>query len=195
MATKKVAKVAAKKSVAKVAHPEAVNPEEGVELLEFSVSAVIPIQQYGNIQPRITVRGHSIRRAREIVMPIMESLYKQYAETPLNGKEPRFYEGTVTVEEKRVERVEAPEQKVPETPSEDAQNAVAGSPTNAAPAPAKVEKPEAVVKAERAIALAVTLDAIDLIKEKIAASEKIEASFKPALLELVDAKRKELDVF
>ena len=106
-----VKKTVAKKSVAKVAKtkkaPKTIKPVKGEEItftrggVVFEVSAVIPTQQYGNIQPKIQVVCNTVEEGRAMVMPMIEELYKTYAETPLSGKPLKFL-GKVTESEKVV---------------------------------------------------------------------------------------------
>jgi hypothetical protein len=162
-------------------------PKEPVKLVSFAVSAVIPTQQYGNIQPRIEVVAPTIEAAREAVMPVMESLYRQYAEAPLSGKEPRFY-GKVTEEVKVVVPEAKPE--APVAPAAEEPKPTGAPEAPAAPAPAA--KPEPVLKAEKAIAVAATLDAILAIGAQIEKSVKIPQEYKDPLAVLVLKRRKAL---
>ncbi len=157
-----------------------------VGLISFRVSAVIPTQQYGNIQPSIEVMAGSIEDARAVVMPIIEDLYQTYAELPLNGKEPKFY-GKITAETVNVAAPAPKEKEVAESsPSSTAASEVATSPTTVP------SKSDAVLKAEKAIGLAMSIEATEAIQSQIEKSVKIEASDKPALYTLVLKKRKEL---
>lgn len=91
---KKETKTKAKKAIEK----KEVKPK--VTLVEFTMSAVIPTVQYGNIQPSITVKADSIESAREMVAPIIESMYNQYSE-----QIPRFLKPAI----KEVVKTVAPE--------------------------------------------------------------------------------------
>ena len=163
-------------------------------LVSFSVMAVIPTQQYGNIQPKIEVTAKTIEDARAVVMPMIEDLYKTYAEMPLNGKEPKFY-GKITETVKVVDTESVAQEQAATTRQPDALNAAAikSQQEQAAPAPTPAaEKPEPVLKAEKAIALAATEDATHAIQDQIQNSTKILPEYKPALYELVLKRRKEL---
>lgn len=155
---------------------------ENVKLVSFTVGATIPTQQYGNIQPKIEVTAPTIEEARHIVMPIIEELYKQYAEKPLSGKEPSFY-GKVTETVKEVVPATPTPAAIAEAPAE----TVAVEPVNTTP------KPEPVVKAEKAIKNASTEAAATLIQDQIEKSVKIPQEFKDGLLKLCLQKRKELE--
>lgn len=208
-ATKKVAKKAtAKKTTTKT--PKATKSK--VELVSFEVAAVIPTQQYGNIQPKIVVTAPTIEEAKEVVMPMIEELYTTYAELPLNGKPVKFA-GKVTVEEKKVEApapAPAPKAGTPATESSPAPSAPSSSPSapaaptaptapaGPAPAPAPAAPavdtvPEPVIKARKAISLSTSKEALALVRNQIENSVKIDPSFKPDLIKLCDEKLKELD--
>lgn len=188
VAAKSAKKVAAPKP-AKVAKPakkekNVVNVKAPTEatFVSLKVRAVIPTQQYGNIQPEIEVIAPTYEMARDFVMPRIEELYKTYAERPVNGNLPSFV-GPIKVEEKIVS---APAPKAP-----------AASPVSSAPAPEAAPassgpKSEAVLKAEKMISLATTPEAALLIQDKIEKSVKITDEEKPALMTLVLNKRNEL---
>lgn len=165
----------AKKKKAKIA-------PVNVRLVSLTVGAVIPTQQYGNIQPSITVEATTIEEARAVVMPVIEDLVRIYAET-----KPGFL-GRVEVTEKIV----TPPAKTVEAPvSPSSAQAPAAAP--ASPAPKKEEasaskssadKPESVLKAEKAIGLAATTDAVNAIQKQIESSVKIPEKYKNDLIEL-----------
>jgi hypothetical protein len=154
--------------------------KSSVKLVSFSVTAVIPTQSYGNIQPSIQVTAGTIEEARNVVMPVIEDLYKTYAETPLNGKDPRFV-GKITETVKTVPVIKEVDVVAP---------APVAAPTFEVEVP--VEKPESVLKAEKMISMATTTPAIELIQDKINASVKIPSEFKADLITLVLKKRNEL---
>lgn len=206
MATKKVAKKAGLLKPAKVAKSTQetrrafsrtiplTKPE--ATLISFSVTAVIPTQQYGNIQPKIEVTASSIEEARAFVMPVIEDLYKQYAES-----KPGFL-GKVVVTEKII-----PQAQVSPVPAEQAQNsyvengaaqqpqaqssAAQQNNTDLVPGAAPKPKSDAVLKAEKAISLAMTAQAAIAIQDQIEKSVKIAPEDKPELIALVLKKRNE----
>ncbi len=150
-----------------------------VKLTSFSFGATIPTQSFGNITTRIEVQSDSYEAAREFATPKILELYVQYCEI-----KPTFM-SKITVEEKVV---------TPSTPQADP----AASSLKPAPVPqstsVNVEKPksEAVLKAEKAIGLAMSEDAANAIQEQIEKSVKIAAEDKPALYTLCLKKKKEL---
>lgn len=201
MATKKVAKkvVAPKPAkVAKAAKKKVTLPSQQgswtppVTFKSFSVRAVIPVQQYSNIQPEITVEAMTYEQARDFVMPLIEDLFRQYSES-----KPAFL-GKVT---ETVKVVTPPAQQ--DTTFNPTANAVASSATAPAPVasnesnavtstPANAaQKSEAVVKAEKKISLAMSDDAVQLIQDQIQQSVKIAPEDKPALITLCLHKRNE----
>lgn len=195
VAKKEVKKVTIKKEVTGA---KKLKPESKVTLVSFSVSAVIPTQQFGNIQPRIEVTAPTYEEARAYVMPLMEELYTQYAEMPLNGRPPRFL-GKVTETEKVVDvKVPAPKVEAPTTESSVAPSAPSSSeltpePTPVAPAPeATVERPAPFLKAQKAIQLALSYEALDAIEKQISDSIKINPADKPELLQMAQARRNKI---
>ena len=157
-------KAAAKKPAVKKA------PKSKVTLVSFEVTAVISTQQYGNIQPSITVNAPTIEEAREHVMPMIEDMFKQYSEV-----RPGFL-GRVTASEKVVKPTPAP------TP--------APTPTNQHGEDGQKSAP--FMKAERAIELATGHDALALIEAQVNKSVKIDPADKPALLVMITNRRNEL---
>ena len=87
-----VKKVAKKKTTKKVA------PK--TQLKELTVEAVIPVCQYGNVQPKITVTSNDFDEAQKYCMDKVSAMFKQYADVKLNNEKPA--ETTNTVEAKKV---------------------------------------------------------------------------------------------
>lgn len=192
MASKKV--VAAKPAKKVPAPKPAKVAKPNYSLVSFSVSAVIPTQQYGNIQPKIEVVAKTIQDARAVVMPMIEDLYKTYAEAPLSGREPKFYGKVVeTVKTVAPTAQAAPMPTYTPGPTKEQVEAQQGSAASTeAPAAPQKPKSEAVLKAEKAISLALTGDAAERIQEQIVKSTKIAEEDKPDLITLVLKKRGEL---
>lgn len=183
-----VKKTPAPKKEANVLKEAVVKPVKGEERayvrggVVFEVTAIIPTQSYGNIQPKIQVMCNSIEEGRALVMPVIEDMYRTYSD----GQPVRFLsrvevtEKVVTAQKAPVTAPVAPSQPV--TPP--APQATAEAPKVQATAAAPVvENPEAVRKAEKAISLAATEAALEMIQNQIAASTKIDQVYKPALLE------------
>lgn len=189
----------------KEAKPKAAKKVSSVQLVTFEMGAVIPTQQYGNFQPRVVVTAKTLEEARAVVMPFMEDLYKTYAELPLNGRDPKFY-GNVTVTEKVVD-VKAPAPKAePEatvsSPAPSAPSSSESTPAPAEPAPVttgataptgpSVQRSEPYMKAHKAITLASSHDALDVIKAQIEKSVKIAPEDKPELLDILATRKNEI---
>lgn len=177
----------------KIAKPKKVKTT--AKFVSFTVTAVIPTQQYGNIQPKIEVQADSYQDARDFVMPLIEEMYIRYGES-----KPDFL-GRITETIKVVKAVageklekgdlvkKAPEE-VPTAQQEAAKTLPPQATASTTPtATAPVQKPESVLKAEKAVSLAMTEDALNLIKNQIEKSVKIPAEFKPALLNTCEIRR------
>jgi uncharacterized surface anchored protein len=131
----------------------------------------------------------------------MEELYAQYAEMPLNGRPPRFL-GKVTETEKVVDvKVPVAEHTygaipstivVPESLKEKAEEIVNSTPETTSAPEATVERPAPFLKAQKAIQLALSHDALDMIENQISNSVKIDPADKPELLRLAQERRNEL---
>jgi len=181
----------AAKSAKKVVAPKAVKaPKTTAKFVSFSVGAVIPTQQYGNIQPRIEVSAANYEDARAFAMPLIEKLYSEYAEAPLNGREPKFLGKIEVVEKKVAPAAPAAPQTPPAAPTAPASAPMAHIAPEAPAAPAKA-KSDAVLKAEKAIGLALSNDALIAIGEQIQKSVKIAEEDKPDLIVQVLKRRNE----
>lgn len=169
---------AAKKAKVDPLFPKPVKAVKGkkvtAKFISLKIAATIPTQSFGNVHPEIEVQAATYEEARDFAMPFIEQLYSHYCES-----KPGFL-GRVSVVEKVV--AAAPEKPVAPT----AAPVVAKEAAKAAEAPvaAATPKPEPVLKAEKAIALAATEEAAVLIQDQIEKSVKIAPEFKPALLEL-----------
>lgn len=52
----------------------------------FTITAVIPTVQYGNLQPSITVEANTFEEAKEIALKRIQELWDVYGERPLKGR-------------------------------------------------------------------------------------------------------------
>ncbi len=149
-----------------------------VTFKSFSFGATIPTQSFGNVQPRIEVEAENYEDARDFAIPKITELYERFCEV-----RPEFM-GKITVTEKVVT---APKEEVSSTSSKDVTEKVS-------PMTSTQEKPKspAVLKAEKAIDLAMTEEAANAIQEQIERSVKIEHEDKPALYTLCLKKKKEI---
>lgn len=176
----------------KVAAPVAKKPlkpaKSTAKFISLKLHATIPTQDYGNIQPEIEVTAATYEEARDFAIPHIEALYARFAKT-----RPDFL-GKINVEEKMVVAPTPATVPVSATPATYADAKVAGEALANIPTPAAgVAKPEPVLKAEKAISLATSEDAMLVIQGQIEKSTKIPAEFKADLLTLCLKKRSELD--
>ncbi len=191
MSKKITKKVAAKKKVAPMKVPKQVKePKSSAKFVSFSLGVTIPTQQYGNMTPKIEVTANSYEDALAFAMPKILELYAQYVEeTP--GK-PKFLgkiTETVKVVATPVAQVTSPSVHTPAAST--TPPAVPVPPASVTPVPEK-PKADAVLKAEKAISLAMTYDAANAIQEQIQNSVKIPPEDKGPLFELCLKKKKEL---
>ena len=200
MSNKNVAAKTAKKvqapKPAKVAKPKknVINVKAEAKFVSFKVRAVIPVKQYGNIQPEIEVVAPTYELAVAFAMPKIEELWKTYAERPINGNLPKFV-GPVSVAEKTVAApVAAPSPKAeavaPASPS--STEASADSASQSTSTTAETPLSEAGQKGKKAIEAAATKEALDLAEDKIKNSVKIPDDEKPVLYTLILKKKKTL---
>jgi hypothetical protein len=187
---KKVAAPKSTKAAKSVKQNGVVNVKAQLKFVSFSVRAVIPTQQYGNLQPEITVEAPSYEEARAFVMPLIEDLYRQYAES-----RPGFL-GKVVETEKVVATAPtaAPAGSPAPQGTTNAWNKPASNQSAQTPPvdTSSIIKPKPVLKAEKAINLAVTDEAAALIQDQIEKSVKIPAEYKPDLITKVLEKRSSL---
>lgn len=54
--------------------------------MKYTITAVIPVVQYGNMQPSIEVEADTFEEAQALVMPHIEQLWEKYGEKPLPSK-------------------------------------------------------------------------------------------------------------
>lgn len=178
-----MAKKAAAKKVKKGKQLPLVAKEAGIKkstakFVSLSVMAVIPTQSYGNIQPKIEVQAETYEDALGFVLPHIKALYSMFAES-----KPAFL-GKIEVTEKVV----TPPAAAQTTTTPSAGHVADASATASAGKP----KTEAVQKAEKAISLAASEDAMLLIQGQIEKSTKIADEDKPELLKLCLKRRSEL---
>lgn len=195
MSTKKTAVKTAKKVSApkptEVVKPKAKKVVSGLsetKFVSFTVRAVIPTQQYGNIQPEITVQAPTYEMARDFVMPHIEEMYKKYAQRPIDGNSPAFVGPVRETVKTVVAPVTVPkaEEVVPAL-SSSTQGVEVSSPEST---PTEPSFSEAGQKAKKMIELAVTKEALDLVQEKVKNSFKIPEDEKPFLYTIILKKGK-----
>lgn len=58
------------------------------KLISYTLKAVIPVGQYANIQPEVTVQAATIEQAERAVMPYIETLFAKYRDGGVKPVEP-----------------------------------------------------------------------------------------------------------
>ena len=149
-----------------------------VKLISYEVRMVIPVAQYANIQPCITVKASSPEEAHDYIAKHMDKMWKEY----------------FMVNERRQEVAPtAPTGPTGPTP------APTPAPTPVPVCP--VDKPceasptsnVAVIKATQAIESCMSLEALDLIKNQVELSVKLSKEEKPKLRAMIVEKFNELN--
>ncbi len=200
MAKKESKKVPAKVAPKTVKKNEAPKPKgqkkpEAVKLLSFTFGATIPVQSFGNIETHLTVEAGSYEEACAYAMPKIEELYAKYAENKPKflGKIEETVKVVAPVAAATPVAAPAPATAPKPAPVAETPAPVAEAPQEASSAPEVAqEKSPAVLKAEKAISLAMTEEAAVLIQDQIEKSVKILPEEKPDLITLVLKKRSEL---
>lgn len=59
------------------------------KLLKYTLTAVVPVAQYANLQPSIEVEAETIEEAQELVLPYIEAFFNKYSEKHKIGAEKR----------------------------------------------------------------------------------------------------------
>lgn len=147
------------------------------KFVSFSFGATIPTGGFGNVKPTIEVTAASYEDARDFVIPKIEELYEKFCDVK------PAYMGKIT---ETVKVVVPPAAEVAATTKEE------GDPSKDVAVDAAKPQSEAVRKAEKAISLAMTEDAVNVIQDQIEKSVKIDAADKPMLYTLCLKKKKEL---
>ena len=140
--------------------PEKKEKKPKVELVEYSVMAIIPTGMYSNIQPKVTVKAKTMEEAERAVMPHIERLFAKY----------RDGNGQATPEPV----------KITETPTQT--NVVLPSETPKAVLSTPFER------AKKAVDACATFEALGLIEKQIEASTKLIESEKVTLRAMVAKK-------
>lgn len=147
-----------------------------VELVSYSIKAVIPTGSYANIQPEIIVKAKSLEEADRFVMPYIRRLYQEYAPSVL----PQV---TYAVSQSPVVEMK----KAMETPT--VMTTAESLPHE--PVTTVTEATAPFLKAEQALNGCKTQEALTLIEQQISKSVKLSKDEKFALLKLVSLKADE----
>lgn len=135
---------------------------ETPKLVSYTMKAVIPTGPYANIQPEIVVTAKTIEEASAMVMPYIDQLFTDY----LNLSERARPKVTMVVREAKPDEPPKP--------------------------PVNVGDSDACKRAKVAIASCNSLEALELIVDRIAKSEKLSALEKLDLNIPIAAKRTSL---
>ena len=142
-----------------------------VELVSYAIKMVIPTDDYANIQPEIIVKAGSVEEAHDYIAPHMNKLWKDY----------------YLVNQRRPEPVKP--KSAPVTEKVDYRFRVTESDVTNQSSPASSV---ALVKATSAIESCLSLEAMDLIRNRINKSVKLTEADKAVLNPLADNKTVEL---
>jgi hypothetical protein len=154
-----------------------------IVMVEYSIGMTIPVAQYANITPRIVVKAFGPEEALNYISPHMNRLWKEYYMVNERAVQPAPVP-VVTI--KPVVKASAPVNK----PSEP----VATSAATVVEVPASPTSNSSVIKATNAINSCKSIEALEMIKNQVEISVKIEEEEKPALLKMIADKNLELTI-
>ncbi len=189
--TKKTIKNKKTKDIKKISKikssPKLLNREK-VELISYTLTAVIPHARYGNLQPSITVKATTLEEAKNFIYPHIEELMSKYQEDQF-GKI-KFIPGKITnikevKKEKIVEEKEIVKNNIPT--NEDKVKIEKPLPSNE-----EIPVSESFQKAHNAINGSMSLDAMNIIKNRLEQSFKLTDIEKDKLWIEFNTKFKEL---
>lgn len=174
--------------------------EDKVRLVSFTLTAIIPIGQYENIQPSITVEGGNFEQARDYCVAYLKEMRDKYSVNI-----PRGNSGVCASkpEVKNTTTVAASQQKGPSRPmsADPLLNSKPLPPTQTAEqlkeylendTPAAYYMSEPFKKASQAIASCKSFEALDLIAAQVAKSTKLKDEEKTSLDIIIISRNAEL---
>jgi hypothetical protein len=145
-----------------------------VELVTYTVKAIIPCGMYANIQPEVTVKAKTLEEAERAVMPHIEKLFAKYRDG--NGTPPpeKPVVGTILATSENKPTF------VPDT-------------TNGVVVPTAPEQPKVVLaapfeRAKQRIEGCVTIEALNLVTQQVKKSEKLTEQEKTNAYSLIAVK-------
>ncbi len=145
------------------------------KLISYTLKAVIPVGQYANIQPEITVEAVSIEAAERAVMPYIESLFAKYRDGGIKPIEPTPVQPVIP---KKQEPVPMPAQK----PEKQA------TPVSTTPVAPVIPLTVPFNRAKSAIESCMSKEALKLVSDQIEKSTKLIDSEKVELRKMIVAK-------
>lgn len=179
-----------------------------VTLMNYTIKAVIPTGPYANVQPEITVQAPSLDEAKDYVLPHIDALFEKYLNLSDRPK-PRVVDTTpvkpvapVVKEPMVITLTPVATSSTPEpTPivvtESTSPNVVVEqfvpAPEVVEPKKFEAEQPASTAfdKAKMAVESCRSIEALNMIAEKIEQSVKLDALDKADLSVLVEVKRKE----
>ncbi len=185
---KKVIKELKSKTSAKVKTPK-------FKLMSYTMKAVIPVGQYANIQPEITVQAVSMEAAERAVMPYIETLFAKYRDGGVKPIEPVVTRPVAPVVSKVVDPnaskvVDPNNTKVPVTAAEMSATSRAAEITAQAPIPLTVP----FNRAKGAIESCTSYEALKLVADQIEKSTKLIDAEKVELRKLITIKTNDITI-
>ena len=153
-----------------------------VELVSYSIKAVIPTGSYANVQPEIIVKAKNLEEADRFVMPYISQLYHDYARKD-NGD--KFYPDTYAVSQSPVSELNR-SMATPTTTNYGTSGVQTTIHTADVSAP--------FLKAEQAINSCLSTDALEVIQRQVEKSVKLNEDEKVMLIELSAIRYGELNL-
>lgn len=154
-----------------------------VTLVSYTIKAVIPTGPYANIQPEITINAPTLEEAEAFALPHIADLFEKFMDE--GGK------SRVTLKEKLLPKVAPPSPRrhlLPEEVLDGVPDIPDGEPI------VEVERSESFHKARNTILACRSLDALEIIFNRIHDSVKLSDLEKMDLTVIVTQKRKELGI-
>ena len=151
-----------------------------VTMVEYSMKMTIPTGLYANVQPEIRVKALSPDDALNYIAPHMNKMWKEYFMVNERVSQPAPV--AIKAEKKPAIAVVKPIEAV---------KAPVAAPVEIPPAPSSNAS---VIKANNVINSCKSLEALEMIRNQVEISVKIEEEEKPALLKKIADKNLELTI-
>ena len=169
-------------------------------LISYSIKMVIPTVAYGNVQPEIIVKANSVEEAHDFIVPHMNKLWKEYylvdgkrpveepkpVAKPFIPPTPPSVGPTIVTTPLTTEKKELIEQV---WGTSQGAEAISGDNVITQPPASSV----AFIKASQAISSCLSVDAFNIISERVQDSIKLTDSDKQSLLPILESRYKELN--
>ncbi len=166
------------------------------KLISYTMKAVIPVGQYANLQPEVTVQAVSIEAAERAVMPYIETLFAKYRDGGVRPVEPVIVKPVAPVSPKpvapilsKVEDNVAPAKvNAPFVPATPVDPVIEQTPITPNPVAQTIPLTVPFNRAKQAIESCTSHEALKLVSEQVEKSTKIIDSEKVELKKLVTVK-------